>query len=448
MAGNNAIRLNGNSSVVGDARSGGNVNLQNGASITGSVYRPAGTSLMLNAGATVGADLFPVDPQLPPLPAAAGFTCPTGGADQSGGNGQSLTLTPGTYGAINYGSTFTLTLDGSGDYFFDSISSGNGTTLIVTQPNTRVFVCDAAGFGSVDVQTPSGTPCDLSFEVHAAGNNAFQAGQGSNWLGNVFTPFGEVHFGAGSCCSSFVGTFQGDQIDLEHAIQGASLLCGNQQEQFQTGKDATILHGRQNTNNGVNKTLRVDSQTRSLVAFNVAQVNFAQVTSAKLTLTISNNGFDVPPFSPSGGWPKAGGAVYAARLFDGYESWAQGNGNNYPINNNPRGNGPGVTWVCSTDTEIANDHTDCVKPFKWKAGGKKVEGPLRGPVIHTSGMADGTQVVFDVTPDVQAGLGPQDKTFMTWFIQRTGPGAVAYYSIEGATAAGHPEYAPQLQILP
>jgi hypothetical protein len=56
--------------------------------------------------------------------------------------------------------------------------------------------------------------------------------------------------------------------------------------------------------------------------------------------------------------------------------------------------------------------------------------------------------VFDVTADVQAGLGPQDKTFMTWFIQRTGPGAVAYYSIEGATAAGHPEYAPQLQILP
>src|SRR5262249_44524066 len=122
MAGNNAIRLNGNSSVVGDARSGGNVNLQNGASITGSGYRPAGATLTLNSGATVGADLFPVDPQLPTLPAPASFTCPTGGADQTGGNGQSLTLVPGTYGVIDFGSTFTLTLDGSGDYFFDSIS--------------------------------------------------------------------------------------------------------------------------------------------------------------------------------------------------------------------------------------------------------------------------------------------------------------------------------------
>jgi hypothetical protein len=31
---------------------------------------------------------------------------------------------------------------------------------------------------------------------------------------------------------------------------------------------------------------------------------------------------------------------------------------------------------------------------------------------------DGTTVVFDVTADVQAGLGPSDTTFMSWFVRK------------------------------
>ena len=278
------------------------------------------------------------------------------------------------------------------------------------------------------------------------GANAFHAGQGSDWLGNVFAPLGEISYGGGSCCSMFVGQFDGQSIDLEHAIQGSSLICGGQHEEFESGKDATILHGKQNINNGANKTLRVGKQVRSLVGFDVHDVNFAKVTKATLVLTISNNGDDIKPFSPSSQWPAGGGGLYAARLNDGFETWVQGNGNNYPIPNNPHGTGQGVTWNCGTDDNIADQDADCTGIWMWGMGGKTVQGTLRGPATITNGMADATVVLIDVTADVQAGLGPLDTTFMSWFLDRSPKGSVAFYSHEGAIAAGHPEYAPHLQI--
>src|SRR5215471_6059324 len=66
-ANNNAIKVNTKSVIDGDARSGGNVALANNASITGTLFRPAGTTLTLNNGASVGTDLFPIDPMLPTL---------------------------------------------------------------------------------------------------------------------------------------------------------------------------------------------------------------------------------------------------------------------------------------------------------------------------------------------------------------------------------------------
>ena len=61
-------------------------------------------------------------------------------------------------------------------------------------------------------------------------------------------------------------------------------------------------------------------------------------------------------------------------------------------------------------------------------------------------MLDGTKIVFDVTADVQAGLGPQDTKFMSFFIQVKGLGSVAYYSKEGAAAAGNLSYVPMLVV--
>src|SRR5437773_12542019 len=49
----NAIKLNGGANINGDARSGGNVNLQNSAHVTGTVFRAVGTILTLGAGSSV-----------------------------------------------------------------------------------------------------------------------------------------------------------------------------------------------------------------------------------------------------------------------------------------------------------------------------------------------------------------------------------------------------------
>ncbi len=65
------------------------------------------------------------------------------------------------------------------------------------------------------------------------------------------------------------------------------------------------------------------------------------------------------------------------------------------------------------------------------------------------GMLDGTKLIIDVTASVRLGLGPLDKKFMTWFIYaKRGFGSLAYYSREGALAAGKPHYAPSLEIVP
>jgi hypothetical protein len=451
VAGNTAVRLNGGAIVEGDVRSGGNVNLQNNAVITGTLYRPAGTSLTLNAGSSIGTSLFPVDPMLPTLPPPTPITCPTGGPNKSGGNGQSLTLTPGSYGALSYGGGFALTLSGGGSYFFDSIEAGNGSTLTITQPGTKVFVCGQAHWGGLKITTPTSSPCDFYIEVQATGMNAFEVGGDSDIIGDVFAPNGEIHIGAGSSQASFIGRQFANMIDIEHSVAGSAIQCGvppGGEHEFRSNKDSTILHVRKNENDGATLTLRAENQTRSLVGFDVSTItDFSKVTSAKLILTVSNNGFDVPPYSPSSGWPATGGETFVARLDDGFETWAEGNGNNFPVPKNPRGTGDGVTWNCATDTDIANFKPDCGKgPFYWRNGGKKDQGPLRGPALQSNDMADGTKVEFDVTDDVKAGLGPQDAKFMTWFILVHGPGSVAYYSREGAALVGDPTLAAELLI--
>ena len=446
----NAVRLNGLSTVTGDVRSGGDVNLQNQASVSGAVIHAPGTTLTLNNGSSVGSNVV-ADPMLPTLPPNSPFNCPTGGANDSGGNNQARVLTPGAYGALSFGGGFDLTLNGAGDYFFDAITAGNGSTITVTQPGTNVFVCGPVRFGSVNVTllTQSNSPCDFYLETKASGDNAVQFGGNSNWIGDVFAPNGEIHIGSGGSVGSFIGRFFSNQVDVEHSIQGGSVQCGvppQDEREFRASKDATIFHNRKNQNNGANLTLRVENQTRSLVGFDVSNVDFARVVRARLIFTVSDNGFDVPPYSPSSNWPPGGGETYVARLDDGFESWAEGNGNNYPTPKSPKGTGDGVTWNCSTDTDIANEKPDCTGIFRWKTGGKKHQGPLRGPALQTDGMIDGTKIEFDVTPDVQAGLGPQDVKFMSFFLLVKGPGSVAYYSREGATALAMPSYGPILLV--
>ena len=218
-----------------------------------------------------------------------------------------------------------------------------------------------------------------------------------------------------------------------------------------TPKDATILHGNQNTNNGANYTLRVLYQTSTIVGFDATGIVPGSVTSAYLVLHVQNAGLDDPPNS----WP--GGAenlIKAYRLNDGFENWAEGNGFNFPTVVY-RGDGPGVTWNCVTDSNIANNARDCSGATFWDNGGQNVQGPVRSiaaaspNLLISNNMADGSEIWFDVTADVQAGLGPKDSKFMSWFVRKpSGAGFVSFYSREGAAFVANPAYAPRLAITP
>lgn len=191
------------------------------------MIHPVGTTLTLNNGSSVGTNIVG-DPMLPTLPPNTAFTCPTGGADDSGVNNEARILGPGPYGALSFGSNFDLTLNGAGNYFFDSIKGGNGSTITVTQPGTKVFVCGAVDFGSVNVtlQTQTNSPCDFYLETKASGDNAVRFGGNSNWVGDVFAPNGEIHIGSGGSVGSFIGRFFSNQVDVEHSIAGGSVDCG------------------------------------------------------------------------------------------------------------------------------------------------------------------------------------------------------------------------------
>jgi hypothetical protein len=211
-----AIYLNGSAGIVGDARSGGNVGLANGVQITGTLIRPASTALTMGAGSGVGSDDTYDTVSFPGLPAATALTCPTGGTGYSGPNGQSLTLTPGTYGSLDYGGAFSLTLNGAGDYYFDSIATGNGAT-ITAGAGTRVFVCGNAQFGGLDTLVPG----DFYFEAQGSdGHNALKAGGGSDLVGHYFVPKGGIHLGSGGSPASFTGTLHALFVDIEHGVDG------------------------------------------------------------------------------------------------------------------------------------------------------------------------------------------------------------------------------------
>jgi hypothetical protein len=100
----------------------------------------------------------------------------------------------------------------------------------------------------------------------------------------------------------------------------------------------------------------------------------------------------------------------------------------------PLGSGPGVTWNCATDDNIANLKPECTE--RWDGG---IFRGVRGfPVMHVTGQTG--EVSWDVTNDVLAGVS-------SWLLKKTDeatPGRVLYYSKEGAVVVGNPNVAPRL----
>jgi hypothetical protein len=452
--------------VLGDARSGGNVRMLNNTMIQHQLIRAPGTTLSKSSSAVLGADVV-ADPGLPsalPPPTPIPGGCPTAGANQSGANNETRTLAPGTYGAFNFGSGFTLNLTAPGNYFFTSIHAGNGGVMNAT-PGVKIYTCGEFSWGGLKVFPVTLQQNDVSVEAQSNDDhNAFRIGGGVQWVGNVYTPNGGIHLGSGGTTGTVLGRLvAGQQVDLEHSlvVQGPG---GGGHNQPSAGKDATMGHAAKNENNGANNSLRVHYQEDSLVGFNVTQLTFP-ATSAVIELTICHTPGDLT-FCPDApfGWPASGGRDTAMRLDDGWERWGsgfpnptntppEGNGNNFPIENNPRGDGAGVTWNCAIDTNIANEAQNCSNANGnfWNAGLNHDHGFVNSTEAITNGMADGTKIHFDVTALYNEGIGPLDTTFMTFFIRKvanSGGGAVTYYSFQGAAAKSNPSLAPKLIVTP
>jgi hypothetical protein len=388
-----------------------------------------------------------------------------------------LPLPPGTYGTVSFGGQFTLDLTAPGNYFFDSIKAGGGSTINAV-PGVHVFVCDAATFGSITVLGV--TAGQFSIEVQSSDpENAFRAGGSSAWVGDVFAPNGGIHVGSGGSTASVDGRLTAGQVvDIEHGVV-VQAPGGGPGPQDAPPKDATLFHGAKNENNGANNSILVKVQLASVIGFRFNTVlhnaNAAiPVTSAILRLFVCNTPSD-PKFCPDSAhapdgqnftphdWPANGARDTAFKMADGFERWGsgippsntppEGNGNNFPTDNNPRGSGAGVTWNCVIDTNITNEAQDCSGADFWNGGLKAQLTPgVDSTTLITNSIADGAPVDFDVTAQFNSGIGPLDAMFISWFVRKvSGPGFIAYYSSEGSQAklgAGNFSLAPTLVITP
>ncbi len=99
--------------------------------------------------------------------------------------------------------------------------------------------------------------------------------------------------------------------------------------------------------------------------------------------------------------PVRGLAVY--RLMEG--AWHEGDGHVYRSRPRDRGEGPGATWACAVDEEIANRRADCAAGDRWHLG----RGGS-GPAPWSDAPTDRVSIVnrqtgrlsLDVTADVLA----------------------------------------------
>jgi hypothetical protein len=194
-------------------------------------------------------------------------------------------------------------------------------------------------------------------------------------------------------------------------------------------KDSFLRKGDANRNEGANPRLRFEASgtNRVVVGFDLAAIDPNTVTKATLILTIAEN---------ADNWGANNDRTVAAHPL--LEVFAEGNGKHagLPRGASTRGTGPGATWNCAIDAEIANPQTDCAPG--WNGG---TSGPATAaPVVHVNGLSG--PVEWDVTLDVQQGA-------TAWLVKKTNErltGKVWYYSREGAVDAWDPAVAPQLML--
>ena len=194
--------------------------------------------------------------------------------------------------------------------------------------------------------------------------------------------------------------------------------------------DSIMAPNSKNLNDGMNALLVVDTH-RTVVAFDLTGVPITGLRRVTLRLTLAE---------PATSWGGQGRLVSVHRLATPF---AEGNGQwfDLPGSSRTRGNGPGVTWNCAVDREIANTAADCGAPWN---GGSTAAGPASATALHTNGLTG--PVEWDVTADVVQALSDSAASIQ-WLIRRAveGQGGQAlYHSKEGAATLSNPDLAPTL----
>ncbi len=207
---------------------------------------------------------------------------------------------------------------------------------------------------------------------------------------------------------------------------------------IQTNKDSLLDSKKKNKNEGMNPSLVIGRDRgilRSVVSFDLRGISPASVNQATLMVNLQES------ITGLGG----GGQLIQARQL--LENFDEGNGKRYGFPKRERlaGDGRGVTWNCSSDTNIANRKINCDVPW---LGGDLVTGPVTAEVLHVDGQTG--QVTWDVTLDVLQALanGKSEVSWLLRFANESANGMVKYFSKEGAVEQNDDSLAPRLVIEP
>jgi hypothetical protein len=344
---------------------------------------------------------------------AAGLDCTAGASIDNGSfdpDADSITITqnpPGPYPLGNTSVTLTVT-DSNG------ASSQCTATVTVIDTTPPVISCPANIMAAAQIGQPSTV---ISFPPPAFSDNC--AGSTAACIppsGSAF-PIGRT---AVTCFATDSSNNQSSCI-FTVAVSGTLLV----------NEDSFLRQGADNTNEGANERLRIQSSghNRVLVGFDLSAVPLTGLQSATLVLDVAEN---------SDNWGPTGRLVDAHRVLAG---WTEGNGrNDVMAGGGPgfRGTGAGATWNCAKDTNITNQSPDCATDWN---GGTFASAAAPG-ALHANYQTG--SVSWNVTADILVGAG------YGWVIKKREegqPGQVRYYSREGAALAGNLNLAARLVLV-
>ena len=226
-----SLSMAGGSKIYGNAHAGENVEMSNNTDISGTLTY-VGT-LAKQASSNIGttnqvptiADAGLPSGSIPSQWPDAATYCATvtdnaadgHSPDTVVGNGQTINLSPGTYGTIQAGSSTHLNFTAPGDYYLDRLQTGNVT--ISYPAGVRLFVCSKVQLATIVNDMPAHSIyTEVAAIPEATDHHGFEVANGP-WHGDIVVPTAGIHYGTGSSeRGAIIGYLWAEHIDLEHSI--------------------------------------------------------------------------------------------------------------------------------------------------------------------------------------------------------------------------------------